>query len=175
MGIDASRVTLRAFTAEDFPEFLEWATDDEVTKWVTWDSYTSEEDALNFLKTVAVPDPWQKAVCVDGKAAGSVVVRRGAGFDVCRGVMGYCLARKYWGMGVATVAVKKMAAMAFQGMDISRVEALVEHGNVASRRALEKAGFQLEGTMYKYLLVKGTLRDCFLFAIYAPERSLTSS
>ena len=175
MSIDESRVTLRAFHEEDLPEFLEWATDDEVTKWVTWNSYTSEEDALNYLKNVAIPHPWTRAICVDGKAAGSIHVERGRGFDCCRGVLGYCLARKYWGMGVVTIAVEKMVAMAFQGLDIARVEALVDHSNGASRRVLEKAGFKLEGTMYKYLLVKGTLVDCFLFATYAPESSPTSS
>ena len=171
MGIDEARVTLRAFTAEDLPAFLEWATDDEVTRWVTWDSYASAEDALRFLQTVAVPHPWLKAVCVDGRAAGSVVVERGRGVDACRGVLGYCLARKHWGAGVATAAVKQMVAMAFQGIDITRIDALVDQRNVASRRVLEKAGFTLEATMFKYLLVKGTLLDCFLFANYNPLHS----
>ena len=182
-SMDESRVTLRGFTTDDLPEFLEWATDDEVTRFLMWDSYTSADDALNYLKNTAVPHPWLKAICVDGKAAGSIVVDRRAGFtvrgaaagsanaalNVCRGVLGYCVARKFWGQGVATIAVRKMVAMAFQGMPgVVRVEALVNQRNGASRRVLEKAGFQLEGAMAKYQLVKGELRDCFLFATYAP-------
>lgn len=169
MSISESQVTLRAFTIEDLSSFLEWATDDAVTEQLVWDTYTSEEDARNFLINVAIPHPWLKALCVDGKAIGSIVLERGTGFDSCTAVLGYCIARKYWGMGVATHAVRRIVELGFQEMDIVRVEALIIQSNVASRRVLEKAGFSLEGTMYKYKLIKGKLRDCFLYARYAPE------
>ena len=89
---------------------------------------------------------------------------------MCRGVLGYCLTRKHWGQGVGTIPVRKMVALAFRGMEpaVARVEAVVDQRNGASRRVLEKAGFALEGTMGKYMLVKGKLIDCFLYAIYAP-------
>lgn len=175
MSISESQVTLRAFTIEDVSSFMEWATDDAVTEQLVWDTYTSEEDARNFLINVAIPHPWLKALCVDGKAVGSIVLERGMGFDSCTAVLGYCIARKYWGMGVTTHAVRKIVELGFQEMDIVRVEALIIQSNVASRRVLEKAGFLLEGTMYKYKLIKGKLRDCFLYAKYAPEITDRSS
>lgn len=173
MSIDKSRVTLRGFNTDDLAGFLGWATDDEVTKWLMWDSYTSEQDALNYLQDVAIPHPWIKAICVDGEAAGSMQVEPGTGYDACRGVMGYCLARNYWGMGVAIIAGKQMLALVFQGMDIARMEAVVIQDNIASRRVLEKADFKLEGAMRKYLLIKGKkLTDCFSLATYAPDHAV---
>lgn len=100
-------------------------------------------------------------------------VEPGTGYDACRGVMGYCLARNYWGMGVAIIAGKQMLALVFQGMDIARMEAVVIQDNIASRRVLEKADFKLEGAMRKYLLIKGKkLTDCFSLATYAPDHAV---
>lgn len=174
MSICESQVTIRGFRTDDVSDFMVWATDDEVTEVLLWASYTSEKDALNFLINVAIPHPWLKAICIDGKAVGSIVLERGEGVDCCKATLGYCTAKMQWGKGVTTHAVEKIVQLGFQQLDIFRIEALVEKSNVASRRVLEKAGFQLEGTMHKYKLVKGKLRDYHLFARYAPEKHPSS-
>lgn len=67
-----------------------------------------------------------------------------------------------------TIAVKLALSTGFQDLDVVRIEALVQVSNSASRRVLEKAGFQLEGTLLKYIVTKGQVRDCFLFAAFRP-------
>lgn len=88
--------------------------------------------------------------------------------DSCRATLGYCIAKKYWGQGIMTIAVKLALSTGFQDLDVMRIEALVQLSNSASRRVLEKAGFQLEGTLLKYIVTKGQVRDCFLFAAFRP-------
>ncbi|KAH8944727.1 hypothetical protein BDL97_13G128300 [Sphagnum fallax] len=168
-NVDASRVTLRRFSAADLPDFMEWATDDNVTKTLVWDSYESQEQGLKFLNSVAIPHPWLKAICVDGRAVGSISLEKGqCMMDSCRATLGYCIAKKYWGQGIMTIAVKLALSTGFQDLDVMRIEALVQLSNSASRRVLEKAGFQLEGTLLKYIVIKGQVRDCFLFAAFRP-------
>ncbi len=168
-NVDASRVTLRRFTAADLPDFMEWATDDNVTKTLVWDSYESQEQGLKFLNSVAIPHPWLKAICVDGRAVGSISLEKGQGvMDSCRATLGYCIAKKYWGQGIMTIAVKLALSTGFQDLDVVRIEASVQLSNSASRQVLEKAGFQLEGTLLKYIVINGQVRDCFLFAAFRP-------
>ncbi|KAK7824985.1 putative n-acetyltransferase p20 [Quercus suber] len=59
--------------------------------------------------------------------------------DECRGELGYALGYKYWGKGIAPKAVKL--------------------------RVLEKAGFQGEGILRKYMILKGKTRDMVMFSL----------
>jgi RimJ/RimL family protein N-acetyltransferase len=156
----ADVLSLRNFTTDDLDHFLEWATDPEVTKFLTWEPYTSRDEALAFLTSVAIPHPWLKAICLDGKAIGSINLRKGSGVHRCLAVMGYCLSRKYWGRGYVTQAVKLALSTGFQDLDVVRIEALVNPKNIGSRRVLEKAGFQQDDL----------LKSCMVVSIGGQER-----
>jgi RimJ/RimL family protein N-acetyltransferase len=59
--------------------------------------------------------------------------------------VGFWIRRKYWGQGFGTDALRILCRLGFRALSLHRIEANVVVGNVGSRRALEKAGFQLEG------------------------------
>ncbi|EAZ11865.1 hypothetical protein OsJ_01739 [Oryza sativa Japonica Group] len=48
-------------------------------------------------------------------------------------------------------------------------EALVDVDNAASRRALEKAGFQQEAVLCNYCVVKGQLRDMVIYSFISTD------
>ena len=48
---------------------------------------------------------------------------------------------------------------------MERLEALVLVKNVGSQRVLEKAGFQREGILRKYMILKGKTRDMVMFSL----------
>ncbi|CAM6103972.1 unnamed protein product [Calypogeia fissa] len=146
-------LSLRNFTTDDLDHFLEWATDPQVTEFLTWEPYTSREEALSFLRRVAIPNPWLKAICLDGKAIGSINLRKGSHIHKCVAEMGYCLARKYWGKGYATRAVKLAVSSGFEDVGVSRIQALVHPENIGSRRVLEKAGFQQDAMLRNFMMV----------------------
>jgi RimJ/RimL family protein N-acetyltransferase len=50
-----------------------------------------------------------------------------------------------------------------------RIQATTDTGNLASQKALEKMGFKKEGTLRKYIFLKGELRDAFLYSILREE------
>ncbi|KAF7806998.1 putative N-acetyltransferase [Senna tora] len=150
-----------------------WATDEKVTKFCTWDPYTSRDDAVNFIANVATQFLWFRAICLNDRAIGSISVCSYAGGDKCRGKsgeIGYVLGSKYWGKGIATKAVKESVGVVFDEMrELERVEALVDVENVRSQRVLQKCGFQREGVLRKYLFVKGKSRDRVMFSILSSE------
>ena len=58
--------------------------------------------------------------------------------------LGYWVGKPYWGRGYATAAGKQILRFAFATLDIDYVRALTLRRNSASRRVLEKLGFELE-------------------------------
>jgi [ribosomal protein S5]-alanine N-acetyltransferase len=71
--------------------------------------------------------------------------------------------RKFWGRGYATEAIVRATEIAFLRLGLHRVEAGVYDGNVASVRALEKAGFQLDGRLRSRLRLGDEWVDHLLF------------
>lgn len=83
--------------------------------------------------------------------------------------IGYAVVPSERGKGYGTEAVQIMVDHLFLSKDIVRIQAPTETRNVASRRALEKAGFSKEGIMRKSLYVRGEYRDMYLYSILREE------
>jgi RimJ/RimL family protein N-acetyltransferase len=84
--------------------------------------------------------------------------------------IGYWVKRTARGRGVATTALRLLSCRAFDELGSPRVQLLAEPGNHASCRVAEKAGFKPEGTLRRYLDVRGERRDGIMFALLAGER-----
>jgi ribosomal-protein-alanine N-acetyltransferase len=78
--------------------------------------------------------------------------------------VGYWVLERGRGRGLASRAVALLTDWALTQAGLARVEALVEPGNVASQRVLERAGFVREGRLRSYLIVAGGRVDTFLYA-----------
>jgi RimJ/RimL family protein N-acetyltransferase len=61
--------------------------------------------------------------------------------------IGYWLGAPYWGHGYATEATRALIDHAFEDLGLERLEAGARVSNPASRRVLEKCGFQWSGVM----------------------------
>lgn len=164
-SFSVGQVQLRNFCPADLEDFYEWASDEEVTKFMTWEAFKSKETLREFLLKVVIPQPWFKAICFRGKPIGHVMLKQGTNIHNCRAEMGYAIARRYWGMGFTTEAVTTALQMGFKELQgVKRIEALVLPQNVASARVLEKAGFVKESFLRNYVHVKGAVRDCLVFS-----------
>ncbi|SIQ87042.1 Protein N-acetyltransferase, RimJ/RimL family [Rhizobium sp. RU20A] len=60
--------------------------------------------------------------------------------------LGYWLGEPYWNEGYATEAAQALTDMAFRTRDISHMDARCRVMNVASRRVIQKCGFQFQGS-----------------------------
>jgi ribosomal-protein-alanine N-acetyltransferase len=79
------------------------------------------------------------------------------------GTLGYWIGQPFAGRGHATAAVRAVVDHAFGELKLHRVEAACVPTNLASRRVLEKAGFEMEGRARAYLKINGEWADHLLF------------
>ena len=76
---------------------------------------------------------------------------------------GYWLAQAYRGRGLMPRVIRTFSAYAFEQLRIRRLFATPFSSNVASRRALEKAGFQCEGLLNHHHLKQGAYIDAIIY------------
>ena len=79
--------------------------------------------------------------------------------------IGYFLAQDHWGKGIMTRAIKAATSYAFREFDIVRVYAEPFTDNGGSRRALEKAGYILEGTFRRNVIKNGIIKDSCIYSV----------
>jgi RimJ/RimL family protein N-acetyltransferase len=99
----------------------------------------------------------------DKREAIGAVSLEGRGLD--RLTLGYALAPETWGKGLASEAVEAMVEAAFSLTDAVELDASSRVENAASRRVLEKAGFQFLGSGLEGAPARGGLVPCDRFAL----------
>ena len=103
------------------------------------------------------------AIVVEGKAVGSIGIKKLS--DPHKGTfeIGYWLGESYWGRGIVSQAVKLVTAYAFRRYKPVRLQAGVSSWNIASARVLKKAGFKREAVLKRYISTRGKLGDEWIF------------
>lgn len=110
---------------------------------------------------------------MDDTCIGYVSVKPEPGDDHHRAHVSYALSAEYWGLGIATDALKKAIAKVFKKFSyLARIEALVEEENKGSQRVLEKVGFRKEGLLRKYGFNKGDIRDMIMYSFLSTDQML---
>ncbi|KAG8370225.1 hypothetical protein BUALT_Bualt14G0094900 [Buddleja alternifolia] len=171
-SLQSCKITLRPIQLSDIDDFMLWAKDDRVSHYCMWETYTSRDQALDFLTNIAIPHPWFRVICIDNRAIGSITVTPNSGNDRCRAELGYVLAYEHWGKGIVTKAVKMVASSIFnEWKHLERLEAFVDVDNKGSQRVLEKAGFVREGVFRKHVIMKGKSRDRVVFSLVSSDQS----
>jgi ribosomal-protein-alanine N-acetyltransferase len=85
--------------------------------------------------------------------------------DDCRCEVGYMMLPEFWNKGLMTEALKKMIPLAFGPMNFHSIEANLNPGNEASRRILEKLGFEKEGYFKENFYFNGTFIDSLIYSL----------
>ncbi len=136
----------------------------------TWFTDDGQHDEVAYLLERAelgltVP----RVVVADGEVVGRITLNnvvRGA-FQSCS--LGYWLAERATGRGLATAAVAEMLRVAFDELGLHRVEAGTLRHNVASQRVLARHGFRRFGLAPQYLRIAGRWQDHVLFQLLDPR------
>ncbi|KAK3440791.1 hypothetical protein EUGRSUZ_B01057 [Eucalyptus grandis] len=145
-----SDIALHAMDLSDINSFAAWATDNRVSRFCTWDTFTSKEEGIRHITNTVLPHPWYRAICLDDHPVGSVSMRPG------RGIM-------MWAVKMAVAAIFR------EWPKLLRLQALVDVENVGSIRVQEKAGFRTEGVLRKYIVLKGRARDLVTFSLLSSD------
>lgn len=166
-----SVITLRPLDPYfDADAFMEWYSDERVSKFCSWDTFTSKEAVIDHVINTLTFHPWHKAICLSDRPVGSISVTPFPGDNGRRAEIGYLVGSAYWGKGIASQAVKMAANAVFvEWGQLERLEAVVDVENPASQRVLEKTGFTREGVLRKYYTLKGRPRDAVMFSLLSTD------
>jgi RimJ/RimL family protein N-acetyltransferase len=86
------------------------------------------------------------------------------------GEIGIVIGEKpYWNTGVGASVVTHLTTLAFTVYHLHRVYAIIQGGNIASRRCFEKVGFQHEGRLRDAGYVNGEFIDLHYYAMLEHE------
>jgi len=168
--LETDRLLLRKLTMEDLEDIFAYGSDEEVSKYVTWDTHRTIADSKSFLdfafsryhdRKVA---PWGIVYKKNQRLIGTIdyvwwkPVHHTA-------EIGYVLSRDYWGKGLMPEAAKEIIKYGFKEMDLVRIQAKCFVENGPSSRVMAKIGMSYEGTIRKEMFVKGKHQDLKLYSI----------
>lgn len=141
--------------------FSGWASDPEVTKYLTWDTHENIETTRFVLdmwvKEYEKPERINFAIVLksENKLIGGIDV---VGYEDGIPVIGYNLSRKYWSRGYMTEACKCVLNYLFsQGYEKVRIDAMTENGG--SNKVIEKCGGIFLRSEYEYFPMKNITKQ----------------
>jgi RimJ/RimL family protein N-acetyltransferase len=105
---------------------------------------------------------------LEGEAIGACGLR-GLNDRNRAGNLGIWVGRPYWNRGFGTDAVRTLCRFAFRHMNLQRVDLHVYANNLRGRRAYEKVGFRLEGTLRRGQFEGGEYVDELVMGVLAEE------
>jgi [ribosomal protein S5]-alanine N-acetyltransferase len=85
------------------------------------------------------------------------------------GRLGYSMDARYTNRGILSTYLKEVIKYAFGTLGLHRLEANIMPRNAASRRVLQKCGFQKIGYSPKYLNIQGVWEDHEMYMVLAEE------
>jgi len=169
-------VLLRPWVAEDVPANVMAFADPSVLRfsWPCTTGYT-DEDARAFFTwqeqarlrgedlNFAFAAPSDSSVVVGGGSVHAIDLEQG------RAAVGFWLAPKHRGRGIATRATRLMARWAFSDLGVARLELTCGPDNEASQRVALRCGFRREGVLRSHVPFKGARRDTVMFSLLPGE------
>jgi ribosomal-protein-alanine N-acetyltransferase len=165
-----ARLFLRPITIADASDVFAYGSDPQVTRYVTWPTHRSIDDALDYVSR-RVRDYAAGPVLHWGISLGEGKTLIGSiGIDAVNdqhfsGELGYVLARPFWRMGYMTEAVRIVIDSTFRFTPLNRIEAWCLVPNLASARVMEKSGMTFEGIRREASFFKDQFHDLRSWAI----------
>lgn len=175
--IETDRLILRRYVIEDADAmYKNWASDSEVTKFLTWQPHSSVDVSRgiieNWLKEYSDEKYYQWAIVL--KANGnepigdiSVVHMKE---DISMVHIGYCLGRAWWRRGIMSEALKAVMDFMFDTVEVNRVESRHDPMNPNSGKVMQKCGMKYEGTLRSADRNNQGICDACYYALLRSER-----
>ena len=171
--LETDRLFLKPWQTEYAKDmFNNWASDKEVTKYLSWDPHKSLDETLQVV-TMWVSEAnynWCIFDKASNEAVGSISVVRKSDKDFwCE--VGYCSSKKVWNKGYMTEALKAVINFLF-GEGFYKVQLIHAKENVASGRVMQKAGMTYQGESKAASFVRGKFYDCNVYYMLNPNIKL---
>ncbi len=173
--INTDRLYLKKInTADALQMYNNFASDDRVSRYMSWESFKTSEDTEKWLLE------WQEEYKKDDTYYWGVYLKSsneliGTVYMLTEGSiakiasLSYCLGYAYRGNGYICEAVKAVIDFGFNKVGYNRIEAYHAKSNVQSARVMQKAGMTKEGTLRQRCKTHNGYEDCVYYSILKDE------
>lgn len=152
--LETDRLILRRFVSEDAAAmYKNWASDDEVTKYLIWPTHSSPDVSRGVIRewvdSYEKDDFYQWAIVLKelgDEPIGSISVVEWKE-KVSAAHIGYCIGRTWWHQGVTSEALRAVMDFLFEVVGVNRVELRHDPRNPHSGGVMKKCGMKYEGTL----------------------------
>ena len=161
---------LRRPVRSDAPAiFHTFASDPEVTRYLSWAPHQTLEDAHAAMegRLARLEDSSELSWIVSSAEGGDVMGAISIWPQGHQRELGFGLGRASWGQGFMTEGGRAILEWAFSVDEVHRVWAGCDVENVASVRVLERIGMQREGLLRRFGIhpnVSDQPRDCYMYS-----------
>jgi len=151
--LETERLILRRFVIGDAEAMFEnWASEDEVTKYLTWPTHADVENTKlilkYFIENYEKPDwyNWVIELKSTGDIIGNISVVK-IQENIEEAVLGYCMGTRWWGQGIMPEAGRAVIKYLFEEVGFHRIAANHDKNNPKSGKVMKKIGMTYEGTL----------------------------
>ena len=165
---------LRDWTPEDQESLLKFGNNFQVARFMTDQfphPYTPER-ARAFIEFAMAQNP-KRIFCIEvnGEAAGGIGLHPKTDIEQKNAELGYWLAEPYWGHGIMSRAIAQVVEYGFKTFPVTRIIGRTFGNNPGSQRALQKAGFVLEGRFVNAFYKNGEFTDEVVYAVRTTDKN----
>ena len=175
--LETNRLILRRFVIGDAAAmYKNWASDKEVTKYLTWPTHSSQE-----ISQYVIED-WVKSYTDESYYSWAIVLKDNGDEpigsisvvhmkeDISMAHIGYCIGRTWWHKGITSEALKAVMDFLFDEVDVNRIEARHDPRNPNSGNVMKKCGMKYEGTLRSSGRNNQGICDACYYALLKSER-----
>ena len=175
--LETERLILRRFKKEDADAMYEnWASDSEVTKFLTWPAHESPEVSLgiieDWIKQYSDNSYYQWAIVLkeNGDEPIGSISAVSVKEEISSVQIGYCIGKKWWHKGITSEALKAVMDYFFDAVGVNRIEARHDPKNPNSGKVMKKCGMKYEGTLRSADWNNQGICDACYYALLKSER-----
>lgn len=167
--IESTSYLLRPFKTSDAKLWQQWDIDPEVQAFMP-EPFNEPQDIEEQYKYIEECETDVEGYYWSIETTGNVTIGTIALTEFsdyhCVANLGIVIGdKKYWGKGVATEVITALVKHAFEHLNIFRINAEVEEGNIPMIKTLEKVGFKQDGLFESARVKNGKRINVYHFGI----------
>jgi len=162
-------VKLREYNMSDSTRLVLLAHNINVSRYLIYTfpyPYTSEDADWWISTGVHENGAVNKVIEYRGEFVGGIGILPQTGWRSHIAEIGYWIGEPYWGLGIATEALRQMSEFAFLELKYKKLFGPVLEPNRASMRVLEKNNYLLEGILKQEVVRDNRFFDVYHYAKY---------
>ena len=175
--LETGRLILRRYVNADAAAmYKNWASDQEVTRFLTWPTHPNQEVSGRVI------EDWVNQYSDDSYYHWAIILKDNGEEpigdiavvslkeNVSMAHVGYCIGRNWWHQGITSEALKAVMEFLFDVVAVNRIEARHDPRNPNSGGVVEKCGMKYEGTLHSSDWNNQGICDACYYALLKSER-----